>query len=208
MIRHAPNKILMMTMSLLTLIALSGCGSMPFPAEGWPAQMVYLIEHAGELANDPNDFAREPTIDTSIDDLADLDGCWAAFVQLPTTVEDQTWDLYQFLNYDAESDALTRSTIERLWMGFVIVSVTIERGSLSFTDDGRIIFDVKRIEANMPNGDIRDITNKYDEPPRYEMLATFENDGSLRAAFLTLGGTNEDFLDNHELVHHGVDCPE
>jgi hypothetical protein len=207
MMRGIQEHPLIFTAMTVFLVGLSGCGFLPplEPDGSWPIELAYLVEHADDFAGDPDVAARPVTFQTTITSLDELVGCWGAFVRSPTTLANYSMDIYQFLRYDAETGILTRYCIDNYWT----YNVTVQTGDLSLTDEGRIIFEVSRVDRNGINLVLEEQTPET--PLNYEVLAAFNDDGELRAAFVTLDGyspTPAGFADLRELVHDKVDCPD
>lgn len=203
------EKLIVGVAALLVITVPSGCHVFYIqPNDAWPAEMAYLAEHAAELASDLEAYLTEPAaIETTIDDLAELDGCWGAVVTVPTAIDGLDDAVYQFLKYDANEGVLARYVIDN----GLFCELKIQTGTLSLTHNGRIIYELNKeqfqtCDSNQPFMDITE-----DERPVYELLAAFNDDGELRAAFVTLSGYSPapaGFADLRELVHVKVDCPE
>lgn len=208
MFRFERESLLAIAASLM-LAAIPGCYVSELqPKDNWPAELAFLVEQAAQLSSDLEAYSITPaTIETSIDDLKDLNGCWGAVVFRPTAIEGRTHAVYQFLKYDSETGVLNRYVIDNeLFCG-----ITIQAGTLSLTQSGRVILEIDGVQVQACDSaqPLVDVTK--DDNPVYEMLVAFNNEGGLRVAFVPQEddvGTPAGFADLRELVHVKVDCPE
>lgn len=191
-----------LTLAFLSLLFAPSYGCQFVGQVEVPAKLATVLDNTSQFAQDDADPLAGVDAGTVVDDLGNLSGSWSAFWREVGEDPDQALAVAQVLIIDPDAGTLKRYVYHNL--AGLMVDVIIQRGDYSVADDGRITFDVTKIEATGLDGAIRDVTDQYARPPQYDVLITRSGD-SLKVRFVPLPEddprTPAGFADGIELIH-------
>ena len=152
------------TCCALAIVLFAGCGplpataSIPPPVQEVPAEIKAVIADRASVEVKPDDPLYALPADKVVDDLTNLDGCWAGWTVLTSPADfllirqgQAIADMYDYVRFDAPTRQFVRQGYGRNLIGpFAVDTYTAERGTYTVTASNRVAFTTQAMTVANP----------------------------------------------------------